>query len=105
MSRNERKRVTVMAGGRDEELTLVQAAQLMGVCYRQSKRIWQRYQAEGDAGLVHRRSVHPSLHAPKPPEINLNTPRDWRKVGLDERLGSTWSSAAAADQRLPTSDL
>lgn len=26
----------------------------MGVCYRQSKRIWRRYQAAGDSGLVHR---------------------------------------------------
>lgn len=25
----------------------------MGVCYRQSKRIWKRYQVGGDAGLVH----------------------------------------------------
>ena len=37
-------------GSRSEELTLVQAGELMGVCYRQSKRVWRRYQAEGDAG-------------------------------------------------------
>ena len=35
MSRNERKRMTVMAGVTVEELTLVQAAELMGVGYRQ----------------------------------------------------------------------
>ena len=28
------------------ELTLVQAAELMGVCYRQSKRIWKQYQLD-----------------------------------------------------------
>jgi len=54
MSRKERARLTVLVGVKGQELTLVQAAELMGVCYRQSKRIWQRYQAEGDAGLVHR---------------------------------------------------
>jgi len=54
MSRKERERLTVMKGVRDEELTLVQAAELMGVCYRQGRRIWKRYQAAGDAGLVHR---------------------------------------------------
>ena len=61
MSRNERKRLTVMAGVKDEELTLVQAAELMGVGYRQSKRIWKRYQADGDAGLVHRLRGKPSV--------------------------------------------
>jgi hypothetical protein len=53
MSGNERKRLTLMAGVQNEELTLAAAAELMGVCYRQSKRIWKRYQAAGDAGLVH----------------------------------------------------
>src|SRR5258708_15946782 len=60
MSRKERKRLTVMAGVTEEELTLVQAAELMGVGYRQSKRIWKRYQADGDAGLVHRLRGQPS---------------------------------------------
>jgi len=41
-----------MTGVTDGELTQVQAAELMGVCYRQGKRIWQRYQADGDARSV-----------------------------------------------------
>ena len=45
MSRKERKRMTVMAGVMREALTLVQAAELMEVSYRQSKRIWKRYPA------------------------------------------------------------
>jgi hypothetical protein len=57
-----------MAGVAQEELTLVQAGELMGVCYRQSKRIWQRYQADGDAGLVHRLRGKPSARR-KPPEL------------------------------------
>jgi hypothetical protein len=52
--------MTVMAGVTEDELTLVQAAELMGVGYRQSKRIWKRYQAAGDAGLVHRLRGQPS---------------------------------------------
>ena len=40
----------------------------MGVCYRQSKRIWKRYQAHGDAGLVHRLRGQPSGRR-KPPEL------------------------------------
>src|ERR1022692_5064993 len=68
MSWKERKRMTVMAGVREEELTLVQAGELMAVGYRQSKRIWRRYQADGDAGLVHRLRGQPSARR-KPPEL------------------------------------
>jgi hypothetical protein len=68
MSRKERERMTIMAGVQEEELTLVEAAELMGVCYRQSKRIWQRYQAGGDAGLVHRLRGRPSARR-KPPAL------------------------------------
>ena len=60
MSRKERERLTVMVGVTDQKLTLVQASELMRVCYRQSKRIWRRYQADGDAGLVHRLRGKPS---------------------------------------------
>ena len=54
MSRNERKRMTIMAGVKSQELTPVQAAELMNLGYRQTKRVWRRYQDQGDAGLVHR---------------------------------------------------
>ena len=60
MSRQERERLKIMAGVKEKELTLVAAAGLMGVCYRQSKRIWRRYQDDGDAGLVHRLRGKPS---------------------------------------------
>jgi hypothetical protein len=68
MSGKERERMTVMLGVKDQELTLVQAAELMGVGYRQSKRIWRRYQDAGDAGLVHRLRGKPSGRR-KPPEL------------------------------------
>jgi hypothetical protein len=68
MSRKERNRITIMAGVKALKLTLVAAAGLMGVCYRQSKRIWQRYQAAGDAGLVHRLRGKPSARR-KPPAL------------------------------------
>jgi len=60
MSRKERERLKLMAGVKAEELTLVAAAGLLGVCYRQSKRIWRRYRDAGDAGLVHRLRGQPS---------------------------------------------
>lgn len=54
MSRKERRRLTVLAKVKEGELTLVGAAQALGLSYRQAKRIWKRYGTEGDAGLVHR---------------------------------------------------
>jgi hypothetical protein len=68
MSRKERERLTIMTGVKREELTLVQAGELMAVGYRQSKRIWRRYQDAGDAGLVHRLRGKPSARR-KPPEL------------------------------------
>ena len=67
MSRKERDRIAIMTGIKRRELTLVQAAQVMDLSYRQAKRVWRRYRAGGDAGLVHRLRGTPSLrrHAPE----------------------------------------
>jgi hypothetical protein len=61
MSKRERDRLAIMAGVKRNELTLVQASEVLDLCYRQTKRVWRRYQAEGDAGLVHRLRGKPSL--------------------------------------------
>ena len=60
MSRKERNRLRMMSGIKGQELTLGQAADVLGLSYRQTKRVWRRYQAEGDAGLVHRLRGRPS---------------------------------------------
>jgi transposase len=54
MNRKERDRMTIMVGVKGKKLSQVEASQLMGLGYRQAKRIWRRYQDQGDAGLVHR---------------------------------------------------
>jgi transposase len=65
MSRKERERIVVMRGVKADELSQMQASELLGLSYRQAKRIWRRYQAEGDAGLVHRLRGKPGLrHKP-----------------------------------------
>jgi len=46
--------MTIMAGVKSSDLTLVQAAGLARLSYRQVKRVWRRYQDQGEAGLVHR---------------------------------------------------
>ena len=42
MNRNERDRLTIMARVKQRALTLVVAAGLLGLGYRQAKRVWQR---------------------------------------------------------------
>jgi hypothetical protein len=48
------KRVGVLARVAAGTLTLRSAAALMAVGYRQAKRVYRRYRAEGAAGLTHR---------------------------------------------------
>lgn len=60
MSRKERERITIMVGIKQHELTLAAAAPLLGLSYRQTRRVWRRYQAQGEGGLVHRSRGRPS---------------------------------------------
>jgi transposase len=66
MRRKERDRLTIMVGVKREELTQMQAAELLGLSCRQTKRVWRRYPAEGDAGLVPRLRGRPSLRRQPP---------------------------------------
>lgn len=54
MSKRERRRLEVLSQVVSQQLTLQKGSELMGIGYRQVKRLWIRYQAEGNAGLVHR---------------------------------------------------
>jgi hypothetical protein len=54
MSQKERTRLGVMQQVKAQQITLVAACDVLGLGYRQIKRVWRRYQDAGDAGLVHR---------------------------------------------------
>ena len=54
MSKRELARVEVLARVKSRELRLVDAAVLMRLSYRQTKRLWKRYGEEGALGLKHR---------------------------------------------------
>ena len=54
MSLKERERLVVFGRVKRQELNLVEAAELLGLSYRQTKRSFARYRADGDAGLAHR---------------------------------------------------
>lgn len=53
MSVRERKRLVAMSQVGAGKLSLRSASELLGVSYRQVKRIWGRYRSAGDVGLVH----------------------------------------------------
>lgn len=54
MSQKERTRLGVMQQVKAKKMRLVAAAQVLRLGYRQTKRIWRRYDKQGDQGLVHR---------------------------------------------------
>jgi transposase len=54
MSRKERHRLELLGRVKVGELKLSKAAELLGLSYRQAKRVYGRYREQGDAGLVHR---------------------------------------------------
>lgn len=53
MSFRERKRLEVFSRVGLGEMTLVEASEILRLSYRQTKRVWSRYKATGDTGLVH----------------------------------------------------
>ena len=72
MSQQERKRMTVMLEVKAAKLSLVEAAEVLGLCYRQTKRVWRRYRELGDKGLVHQLRGKPSARAkPAKPKARI----------------------------------
>lgn len=60
MSRKERDRLLVFSRIRDQGMSLKHASSVLSLSYRQVRRIYQRYLAEGDVGLIHRSRGRPS---------------------------------------------
>ncbi|MBI1746902.1 MAG: helix-turn-helix domain-containing protein [Acidobacteria bacterium] len=54
MSRKERERLVVMVKSKKPRMKMTEAAELLGLSYRQTQRIFERYAEGGDAGLAHR---------------------------------------------------
>jgi transposase len=53
MSGEEVRRAGILEGVRTGDLKQIDAAELLGVGYRQAKRLWRRYAKTGRAGLIH----------------------------------------------------
>jgi len=68
MSQKERCRLFVISRVREKTMTIKKASEVMGVSYRQGRRIHKRYKNEGDKGLIHRSRGRPSNRR-KPSEL------------------------------------
>jgi len=76
MSQKERTRLVMMTRIGEQAMTIKEAVVVLGISYRQGRRIYKRYVSEGDKGLVHRNRGRPS---------NL-----WADSGSGEARGSAW---------------
>ncbi len=100
MSRRELGRVEVLARVRSRELRVVDAATLMGVSYRQAKRLWKRYREEGAAGLKHRSAGRGSNRA-QPEKFRrkvLRLVREKYGGAVGERFGPTLAAEHLASE-------
>jgi Winged helix-turn helix len=78
MSEGDRLRKVILEGVRDGRVTLKTAALRLGVTYRQLRRIWKRFQDEGDPGLIHRGRGRPSNRS-KPVSLRHRAIRRYRE--------------------------
>jgi transposase len=100
MSKRELGRVEVLARVRGKQLRVVDAGRLMGVSYRQAKRLWRRYREEGAAGLKHRSAGRPSnrAHEQKFRRKVLRLVREKYGGAVGERFGPTLAAEHLASE-------
>jgi len=100
MSRGELERVEVMGRVASGDLQLTHAARMLGLSYRQGKRVWRRYRQEGSQGLKHGNAGRSS---------NRSKPAKFRRRVLhliqknysgseQERLGPTLAAEHLAEE-------
>ena len=100
MSTSELRRAGVLARVAAETLTLKSAAVLMEVSYRQAKRLYGRYRADGAKGLKHRSAGRASNRA-APPRLRkrvLALVRAKYSGGVAERFGPTLAAEHLASE-------
>ena len=100
MSARELRRVEVLSRVKAGTLTVRSAATLLGVSYRQAKRVVRRYRAEGAKGLKHRSAGVASNHARPAAERAqvLALVREKYSGPADERFGPTLAAEHLASE-------
>jgi transposase len=100
MSTSELRRAGVLARVAAATLTLKSAAALMDVSYRQAKRLYRRYRADGAKGLKHRSAGRASNRA-APARLRtraLALIREKYSGQVDERFGPTLAAEHLASE-------
>ena len=100
MSTRELRRAEVLARVKGRTLRLVDAAKILELSYRQTKRLWQRYRVEGAQGLQHRSAGRGSNRA-KPEKFRrkvLQLIREKYSGTEQERFGPTLAAEHLADE-------
>jgi len=100
MSDEERKRSEVMVRLKKGSLGLQNAAEILGISYRQTKRVWKRYRKQGVKGLVHGGVGRKSNRA-KPKKLRdraLHLIRQKYSGDVGERFGPTLAAEHLASE-------
>src|SRR3984893_6723108 len=101
MSTRELHRLEVFSRDTSEALRLVDAAEMLALSYRQTKRLWRRYRREGASGLQHRSAGRES-HRAKPRAFRdqvLGLLREKYSGGPEEpRFGPTLAAEHLAEE-------
>ena len=100
MSSKELHSVEVLARVKSGEAKLTEAAELLRISYRQTKRIWKRYSKEGAAGIRHRSAGQRSNRA-KPEKVRrkvLKLVRQKYSGAAGERFGPTLAAEHLASE-------
>ena len=99
MSNKETKRSGVLERVKSEDLTQVEAAEILGLSYRQTKRLYRRFVEFGARGLVHGQAGKRSNHA-KPGKLRKRIVELYRKLYSGEpgeRFGPTLAAEHLAE--------
>ena len=79
MSGKERRTMQVLSRVREKLITVSRAAEMLGLSYRQTKRLWKRYREGGEKELVHRsRGARSNNHLD--PELKQKVLSRYREV-------------------------
>lgn len=100
MSSRELNRVEVMGRVGSGDLKLNDAAVMLGLSYRQTKRLWRRYREEGSQGLKHGNVGRPSNRS-KPQQLRrrvLHLIRKKYSGSEEERFGPTLAAEHLAEE-------
>ena len=103
MSEREMRRAAVLAQVKSGAWTLAEGAERMELSYRQTKRLWKRYQSKGAVGLVHG-SAGGSSNRAKPKKIRTKVVRLIREKYSGE-VGKRFGPTLAAEHLLSEDEI